>query len=138
MVGAGDRHVAGSDPLAAPILGDGPARTQELAALLPADPCVEDAGARRRLPVERRDAARFRGVELQLLVHADADEWREIEQARNRQSGGHEVSGKIARAPVGGNEAGGEMPACRMARRHESAMMAPPQPPRHLSYLLDD
>src|ERR1700730_7567712 len=50
MVGAGDRHVAGSDTLAAPILGDGPARTQELAALLPADPCVEDGGARRQVP----------------------------------------------------------------------------------------
>jgi uncharacterized membrane protein YfcA len=139
MVRAGNFLVAGERCAPPPAFGDCSALPQELVGFQGADDGIE-ASSGRNAPVQRRDAARVRFVESQVLVHGDLNQWQKIEHAGNRICGWHEIGRRIGRKtlPVGRHHAGGEVSTRRMAV-DENAL--PPLAPEHQAcraHLLDD
>ena len=105
----------------------------------PADDGVEGAALGRR-PEQRRDLARARRVEPQVLVHRDLDQRGKVEHPGDRIGGRHEVGRRlgIEPVPVGRQHGGGEMAAGGMAVDHHALAGALPEKQQRVPHLLDD
>ena len=127
MIGASDFRIPHRHTLRAPDLGNGSAVAKKFAALLAPDPGIE-CTALRRLPKQRRDAARACRIQAEILIHADSDQRFQIEQTGDGKSGRDEIGGQIRRmsALIGGNETGRQMSARGMPAGEEPPAVATP------------
>src|SRR5207302_10342150 len=112
MIGAGNDAKPGGNAGSAPGFNDAFALPEVFRALVLPDHRIQ-ASAGRRAPGQRAGSPRRRVVETQRVVDRGTDQRPQIEQARNRISGGYETARQwsLITCPVGCQRTGPTMTA---------------------------